>query len=59
MNTTTNNYLTEMSVSEMIRVNGGESKKQKHERWARSCMANHIGGSVFQTLGHIAIEIFG
>ena len=48
-----------MSVSEMIRVNGGESKKQKHERWARSCMANHIGGSVFQTLGHIAIEIFG
>lgn len=59
MKITTNGYLTEMSVSEMVRVNGGETKKQKHEKWARTYMSCHLGGSVFQTLGHIAIEIFG
>lgn len=55
----TNSYLTELSESELVCVNGGETKTQKHERWARACMQCHIGGSIFQSIGHLCIAIFG
>ena len=45
--------VSELSLAEARKVNGGMSERQ--ERWAKSCQDNHLGGSVFQTLGHAAI----
>ena len=45
-----------LSKSEMVEISGGMSARQ--ERWAKSCMRAGCGGSVFQTLGHLAIAIY-
>lgn len=48
--------VSELSLADAKVVNGGMSERQ--ERWAKSCQDNHLGGSVFQTLGHAAIWIY-
>ena len=57
MKTISNKYMAEMTMKEMVNVNGGESKEEKHRRWAQACMDQGCGGSVWQTLGHAAIEV--
>ena len=48
--------VSELSLAEARKVNGGMSERQ--ERCAKSCQDNHLGGSVFQTLGHAAIWMY-
>lgn len=48
--------VSELSLAEARKVNGGMSERQ--ERWAKSCQDNHLGGSVFQTLGHASIWMY-
>ncbi len=57
MELTNNRFMTELSKEDKRMVNGGESKEEKHRRWAQTCMDQGCGGSVWQTLGHAAIEV--
>ena len=49
-------FMQSLSKSEMEAISGGMSARQ--ECWARSCMRAGCGGSVFQTLGHLAMAIY-
>ncbi|MBR5988891.1 MAG: hypothetical protein IK003_05155 [Prevotella sp.] len=57
MELTNNRFMTELSKEDKRMVNGGESKEEKHRRWAQACMDQGCGGSIWQGIGHAAIEV--